>query len=69
MTATVTGKTTHLVAGPGAGSKVSAAQAKGVEIWTEDEFFAAMAGGGGKEAAKKAAKAAPTAAEVAKVSL
>ena len=57
VTATVTGKTTHLVAGPGAGSKVSAAQAKGVEIWTEAEFFAAMAGGGSKEAAKKAAKA------------
>ena len=53
VTASVTGKTTHLVAGPGAGAKVAAAQAKGVAIWTEDEFFAAIAGGGGDKAQSK----------------
>ena len=57
VTASVTGKTTHLVAGPGAGSKVAAAQAKGVAIWTEEEFFAAMAGAKGK--GKRAAKEEP----------
>jgi hypothetical protein len=51
-----------LVAGPGAGGKVDAAKAKGVVIWTEAEFSAAMSGGGA--AAPKAvvpkAKAAAT---------
>jgi predicted DNA-binding WGR domain protein len=46
----VTGKTNILVAGPGAGAKADQAKAKGVEVWTEDEFMAALglyhAGGG-----------------------
>ena len=47
VTGSVSGTTTHLVAGPGAGSKVAAAEAKGVTIWTEDDFLAAIGGGGG----------------------
>ena len=44
VTGSVSGTTTHLVAGPGAGSKVAAAEAKGVTIWTEDDFLAAIGG-------------------------
>ena len=34
VTGAVSAKTTHLVAGPGSGAKVAAAEAKGVTIWT-----------------------------------
>jgi len=45
VTASVTKKTTHLVAGPGAGGKVDEAEAKGVIVWSEDEFFALLDSG------------------------
>lgn len=47
----ITGKTEILVAGEGAGSKKAAAEAKGLAVWTEDEFRAALTGkpGGGKK--------------------
>ena len=38
VTGAVSAKTTHLVTGPGAGSNVAAAEAKGVTIWTEDDM-------------------------------
>jgi DNA ligase (NAD+) len=38
----VTAKTTLIVAGPSAGSKVEKAKAKGVEIWDEATFEAAL---------------------------
>mmetsp|Transcript_66967 Transcript_66967/g.134995 ORF Transcript_66967/g.134995 Transcript_66967/m.134995 type:complete len:576 (+) Transcript_66967:66-1793(+) len=60
----VTAKTTHLVAGPGAGSKEQAAIAKGVTIWSEADLIAALAGAGGANKAPK--KAAPKAAPKAK---
>ena len=44
VTGSVIGTTLLLVAGPGAGSKVAAAEAKGVTIWTEDDFLAAIGG-------------------------
>jgi poly [ADP-ribose] polymerase len=56
----VTGKTNILICGPGAGSKMEAAKAKGVEIWTEDEFLASL-GGGKASSASPAAAAAPAA--------
>jgi hypothetical protein len=56
VTGDVSGTTTHLVAGPGAGSKVTKAESKGVTIWTEDDFLAAVgsSGSGGAAAAPKA---------------
>jgi len=36
----VTGKTTHLLAGEGAGSKLRKAEETGTEIVSEDEFLA-----------------------------
>ena len=52
----VTGSTHILVAGPGAGSKMSAAKAKGVEVWTEQQFFDAL---GGRESASSSSAPAP----------
>ena len=43
----ITSKTTTLVAGPGAGAKEGAAKAKGIEVWTEEQFVAALGGGSG----------------------
>jgi len=66
VTGSVSGTTTHLVAGPGAGSKVAAAEAKGVTIWTEDDFLAAIAGAGGGGGKKRGAAAAAPAEKAAK---
>jgi DNA ligase (NAD+) len=41
VTSTVT-QATVIVAGPGAGSKLAVAAAKGIETWTEQEFFQRM---------------------------
>merc|ERR1711871_329085 len=51
----VSGNTDILVAGPGAGSKIAVAESKGVEVWTEAQFMAAVSGGSAP-AAKKAPK-------------
>jgi hypothetical protein len=42
VTSTVTQATNVIVAGPGAGSKLAVAAAKGIEMWTEQEFFQRM---------------------------
>jgi hypothetical protein len=42
VTSTVTQATNVIVAGPGAGSKLAVAAAKGIETWTEQEFFQRM---------------------------
>lgn len=70
----ISGKTNILVAGPGAGAKEAQAKAKGIDVWTEDEFVAALGAagvdiGGGSPAAgasaagKKQKASAPPAAE------
>ena len=43
----VTGKVNVLVAGPGAGKKADDAAKKGIDVWTEEQFVAAIGGGGG----------------------
>eukprot|EP00658_Telonema_sp_P-2_P023052 TRINITY_DN19232_c0_g1_i1.p1 TRINITY_DN19232_c0_g1~~TRINITY_DN19232_c0_g1_i1.p1 ORF type:complete len:414 (-),score=105.56 TRINITY_DN19232_c0_g1_i1:242-1483(-) len=56
VTGSVSGKTDILVAGPGAGSKVSLAESHGVQVWDEDRFLAAIGGGGSAPTAQPAAK-------------
>ena len=55
VSGSVTNATSILVAGPGAGAKAAQAQAKGVEVWTEEQFVAAISGGGGAPPAAAAA--------------
>ena len=50
----VTGAVNILVAGPGAGKKADDAAKKGVDVWTEEQFKAALGGGGGAAAAAPA---------------
>jgi subtilisin family serine protease len=65
----VTKNTDYLVAGPGSGKKSADAVKKGVTVWTEEEFHAALKSGGSgksskgpkKAAAKKSKKADPKA--------
>jgi hypothetical protein len=45
VTTAVSGNTDILVAGSGAGQKIADASAKGVVIWTEEEFVSALEGG------------------------
>ncbi len=42
----VSKKTDYLVAGPGAGSKLAKAREAGVNVLTEDEWFALVGAGG-----------------------
>jgi BRCT domain type II-containing protein len=41
---TISGSTDIVIAGPGAGSKLAAAQSRGIEVWTEDEFVSHLQG-------------------------
>lgn len=51
----VTNNTDILIAGTGAGAKEAAAKAKGIAVWTEAEFIAALAGGGSSSGGRSAA--------------
>jgi len=71
VSGSVSKNTSILVAGPGAGAKEADAKAKGVQIWTEEQFTAVIGGGsagpppaaaaGKKKAASSAADDEPTA--------
>jgi len=59
VTGSISGKTDIVVAGPGAGTKLAQAQARGCEVWDEQKFLdcvAAGAGGAAKSSAKEPAK-------------
>ena len=69
VTGSVSANTDILVCGQGVGAKkTDDARKKGVEVWTEDQFTAALAGGGrgGGGGKKRAASAAPAASKPAK---
>mmetsp|Transcript_3763 Transcript_3763/g.6647 ORF Transcript_3763/g.6647 Transcript_3763/m.6647 type:complete len:576 (-) Transcript_3763:913-2640(-) len=61
ISSSVTGSTTALVAGPGAGAKQKQAEAKGIEIWSEDHFNSLIGIGGVAGSAKKPAAKKPAA--------
>ena len=61
----VSGATNILVAGPGAGKKVEDAEAKGVEVWTEAQFIAAINGAGVATASSSSSAPAPAAGKAA----
>ena len=57
VTGSVSSKTDILIVGPDAGSKMAAARSKGVKVWNEADFVAAIASSGGGAAAAPAPKA------------
>eukprot|EP00760_Papus_ankaliazontas_P039299 PhM_4_TR9523/c2_g1_i1/m.83176 len=62
VTGSISSKTDYVVAGPGAGSKLSDAEHHGTTVWTEDQFMAALTGEGVEEATH-VSKAKPKAAK------
>ena len=65
VTSAISGNTDIVVAGAQAGSKLETAKAKGVAIWTEQQFVKACSGSGGSSAKKVAPAPKKTAAKAA----